>query len=106
MKTLLGAACLALALGGCSLFADDKAQAAYAEQLSIAATCKGVGISLRELAPHRAKLDAKAQGVVAGALKVTDPVCDRPTAPTATELASTALVAAAGRLSTVVALFK
>lgn len=92
-------------LGGCSLFSSDPSSA-IKEQLTVAATCKAIGLSLKDLAPFRPRMDAKAQGVVAEVLAVTDPVCTAPTAPTSTQVASTALVAAAGRLSTVLALFK
>jgi hypothetical protein len=98
MKKLLGAAMMAVLLTACGT--SEK------QQLSVAALCHSYGLSLKEVAAYRAKMDAKAQAVVEEVRAALNPVCLSATPPSATEAATTAAMAGLGRLSTVIALVK
>ena len=109
MRRLILAAALVTALGGatggCSLF-QSGSDVELALQMTEAEACGVVGVGLSGVAPFRksGKLSAADAAVVsAGILPVTDPICSAPTPPSATQLASRALTAAAAKAAALAA---
>ena len=91
--------------GGCADLFSSGSQADLKLQLSEAEVCGGIGVGLSNVAPFRkaGTLASTDAAVITGTFPVTDPVCNAATPPSATNLATLSLTAAAGQISTVVA---